>query len=160
MYFIQTMLPIASLKEIPEKIHTVACLMSSFWIRVLEGLSQSSSKNIFNFNLKRKTEIAMETPLPFSEINFYAFLLIVFYFCRHSIQQCNRHQVWNTSEVTKTIMKFFIRLFFLNDLAVDKVINTLYYCLDTAKPHPFIITSTKSSFQTDGIKCSVIFSPL
>lgn len=86
MYFFQTMLPIGSLKEIPEKIHTVACLMSSFWIRVLEGLSQSSSKNIFNFNLKRQTEIAMETPLPFAEINLHAFLLIVFYFCCHSIQ--------------------------------------------------------------------------
>jgi len=80
----QTMQPIDSLKEIPDKIHTVACLLFSFCNRVLEGLSQSSSKNVLNFNLKRKTETAMERPLPFSEINLHALLLIMFYFCCHS----------------------------------------------------------------------------
>lgn len=136
--------------------HTVACHMSSFCSRVLKGLSQSSSRNIFNFNLKRKMEIAMKRPLLFSEINLSAFLLIVFYFCCHSTKQCNRHQAWNTFEVKKTIMRS-LSDFFFNGPALDKVINTLYYCLYKVKTHPSIITSRKSSFQIDGIKCSVIF---
>lgn len=46
MYFIQIMLPIGSLKEIPEKIHTMACLCLHFRLecwkvfhRVLQRIS-------------------------------------------------------------------------------------------------------------------------